>query len=185
MAETDNFSKGMYLLINDTIHLVEDRRFKTQGRQGGLIILSMRTLPEGNPVSKTVKAGTKLEMINPEYRKVQYLYEEGEFVKFMDMETYETISVNKGLVDDYTQFLKEGEEILAIFYDGKVIDIKRNPTVILEVTKASPAIKGDTANNALKEVMTETGFKVKVPMFVEQGDKIQVNTETHDYMKRV
>lgn len=185
MAEADQFTKGMYLLIDGTVHYVEDRRLKTQGRQGGLIILKMRTLPEGNVVNKTVKAGTKLEVIQPEYREVQYLYEEGDFVNFMDTETYESLAIKKNVIGEYNQFLKEGEVILVMFFEGKAIDIKRNPTVVLEVTEAEAAVKGDTANNALKQVTTETGYKLKVPMFVEKGDKVQINTETGEYMKRI
>ncbi len=186
MAETSQFVKGMYLMLDDgVIYHVIDRRLKTQGRQGGLIILKLRNMKTGNLITETVKAGTKLDEVNLETKKMQYLYTDGEDVNFMDMSSYETVIIKKSLIGDYIYFLKEGEEILALVYDDKVVDIKRNPTVELKVTETEPAIKGNTANNALKDAKLETGYKVKVPMFVNKGDTVLVNTESGEYSKKV
>lgn len=184
MAETSHFVKGMYVMLSDGfIYYVIDRQLKTQGRQGGLIILKLKNLKTGNILVETLKAGTKLEEVDLETKKVQYLYSDEATANFMDAESYETIAVGKEIIGDYMSFLKEGEEILVLVYDGEVVDIKRNPTVTLEVTEAEDAIKGNTANNALKIVKTETGYSVKVPMFIKKGDKIVINTETGEYSK--
>ena len=182
MSSIDQFKKDMYLLIDDHVHHVIDRQLKTQGRQGGLIILKMRDLETGNIVNKTIKAGTKLEQIDVEYVEMQYLYNDDNGVYFMNMETYETVSIPLPILEDYILFLKEGEKILTMNFNGRIINIRKNPTVVLKVKSAEPAIRGDTANNALKSVELETGYKVNVPMFIKVGDEVKINTESGEYM---
>ncbi len=132
-------------------------------------------------VNKTIKAGAKVEYIEPETKAFQFLYSDDAGSYFMDSETYETVMIPKDVVGDYVNFLKEGDSILMLTYEGKILSIKENPSVVLEVTVAQDAVKGNTANNATKLVTVETGYQLKVPLFIKKGDKIKINTETGEY----
>ena len=154
MPLTNQPVKGMYLLEEGRFYFLIDRQLKTQGRQGGLIILKMKSLENGSDNSS---------------------------VYLMDSETYETITIPKGTIGEYVNFLKEGDSILIMIYNGKVLSIKENPTVILAVVDTSAAVKGNTANSATKEATLETGYKIQVPMFIKTGDVIKVNTDSGTY----
>ena len=185
MAQTDQIKKDMFLLIDGNIVLVTSRRYKTQGRQGGLIIFSAKNVETGQIFERTVKAGTKFDQVVPEYKEMQYLYMDDSDLYFMDTSTFENISVSKSLLDNYEQYMKEGDKYVVMFYEGRALSLRKNPTVELEVTESVDAVKGDTASSATKIVTTETGYKVKVPLFVKQGDVITINTESGQYTGRV
>jgi elongation factor P len=149
------------------------------------MILKMRNLNSGNIVTHTLKSGLKLEEIEVTNMEVQYLYRDDNGIYFMDVETFETVSIPAVIVGDYVNYLKEGDKVLALVYNGRVLNIKRNPAVNLIVTEAFDAVKGNTANNASKEVTVETGYKLKVPLFIQKGDKITINTDSGEYSGRV
>ncbi|HQC39212.1 MAG TPA: elongation factor P [Candidatus Dojkabacteria bacterium] len=173
--------KGMYLLEEGRVFILQDRKLKTQGRQGGLIILKMKALDSGQIVSKTIKAGAKVEYIEPETKEVQFLYSDNEGSFFMDSETFETIMIPKDVIGSYVQFLKEGESVLVMLFDGKILSVKEQPSVSLKVIESSDAVRGNTSNSATKEVVLETGYKVHVPLFIKVGDVLKINTETGAY----
>lgn len=173
--------KGMYLLEEGRVFILQDRKLKTQGRQGGLIILKMKALDSGQIVTKTIKAGAKVEYIEPETKEVQFLYSDSEGSFFMDSETFETIMIPKDVIGSYVQFLKEGESVLVMLFDGKILSVKEQPSVSLKVIESSDAVRGNTCNSATKEVVLETGYKVHVPLFIKVGDVLKINTETGAY----
>lgn len=173
--------KGMYLLEEGRVFILQDRKLKTQGRQGGLIILKMKALDSGQIVTKTIKAGAKVEYIEPETKEVQFLYSDNEGSFFMDSETFETIMIPKDVIGSYVKFLKEGESVLVMLFDGKILSVKEQPSVSLKVTESSDAVRGNTSNSATKEVVLETGYKVHVPLFIKVGDVLKINTETGAY----
>ncbi|MDD4382368.1 MAG: elongation factor P [Candidatus Dojkabacteria bacterium] len=181
MPLTNQPVKGMYIVEDGKFFYLIDRQLKTQGRQGGLIIMKMRNLESGMVLSRTIKAGAKVEYIEPETKDMQYLYSDGNSAYFMDSDTYETVSIQKDILGNYINFLKEGEKVLIMMYEGKVLSVKENPTVILKVVEATDTVKGNTANSATKEVTLETGYKIHVPMFIRQGDSIKINTELGTY----
>lgn len=185
MALTYQPRKNTYLNIDGKIYFVLDRQLKTQGRQGGLIILKLKNVETGANQEVTIKSGQKVEELETETKEVQYLYSDSQAVHFMETSTFESIEVPISLIDDYKYFLKEGEKTLVLFAEGKIIDIRRKGAVELKVVEASDAVKGNTATNALKEVVLETGYKVNVPMFVKEGDVVTINTETGEYTGRV
>lgn len=185
MALTNQFVKDMYLMYEGQIHIILERQYKTQGRQGGLMILKMRNLNSGNIITHTLKSGMKLEQIEVETVEVQYLYKDDAGIYFMDVNTFETVNIPAVVVGNYVNFLKEGDKVLALTYNGKFLNIKQNPSVTLEVIEAYDAVKGNTANNAMKEATVETGYKLKVPLFIQKGDKISINTDAGDYTGRV
>ena len=184
MPLTDQPVKGMYITEENRFFFLQDRKLKTQGRQGGLIIMRMKALDNGQIINKTVKSGTKIEYVNPETKEVQYLYNDQSGVYFMDMESYESITIPKEVIGEYLNYLKEGESILILTYEGKILSVKENPSVVLEVTEADDAVKGNTANSATKIVTVETGYRVHVPLFIKTGDKIKINTESGTYSSK-
>lgn len=173
--------KGMYLLEEGRVFIVQERQLKTQGRQGGLIILKMKALDNGQIVNKTIKAGAKVEYVEPETKEVQFLYSDNEGSYFMESDTYETVMIPKVVIGDYVKFLKEGESVLVMVHEGKILTVKEHPSVNLTVTEASDAVRGNTSSSATKEVTLETGYKVYVPLFIKVGDVVKINTETGEY----
>jgi len=182
MALTDQPVKGMYIKEGNRFFYILDRKLKTQGRQGGLVIMKLKALDTGQVLSKTIKSGAKVESIEPDTREVQYLYDDEKFLSFMDTETFETIAISKDIVGEYAKFLKEGEKILILMYERKILTIKENTSVVLEVTKAQDGVKGNTANAATKKITVETGYELQAPLFIKIGDKVKINTETGEYL---
>jgi elongation factor P len=171
-------------LIDGKVFFVLERKYKTQGRQGGLIIMKLRNLSNNTTQSMTVNAGTKFQEISPETKEMQYLYNDGNSYFFMDTESFETVEVPKDVVGDYSFFMKEGEKVLVLLFEERIISVKRNPTVELKVTDSVDAVKGNTVNAATKTVTLETGYKVNVPLFVKKGDVVVINTESGTYSGR-
>lgn len=181
MPLTDQPVKGMYIREEGKIFYLVDRKLKTQGRQGGLIIMKIKSLESGHQLEKTIKAGVKVEYIEPETVAVQYLYSDDKTSYFMDTSTYETLNVNRALVDEHIRFLKEGEKCLVMRFEGEIVNLKGSPSVDLEVIESTPAVRGNTANSVTKTVTVETGYSLNVPMFIQKGDVIKINTETGTY----
>jgi len=181
MPLTDQPVKGMYIRENGKIYYIIDRKLKTQGRQGGLIIIKMKALDSGRQLERTIKAGVKVEYIQPETIEVQYLYSDEKSCHFMDTTTYENLSIKKEVIGEYVNFLKEGEKCLVMRFEGRVLNLKGNPAVDLKVTESTPAVRGNTANSATKSVTVESGYTVNVPLFITKGDIITINTETGEY----
>jgi elongation factor P len=181
MPLTDQPVKGMYILQDGRVFHLIDRKLKTQGRQGGLIIMKKKALDTGQVLTETIKAGMKVEYIQPETKEMQYLYSDKNSAYFMDSETYETLPISKETLGNYFNFLKEGSSHLIMMYEGKVLTIRENPTVDLKVTESVDAVKGNTSNSATKVVTVETGYKLQVPLFIKKGDVIRINTESGGY----
>jgi elongation factor P len=181
MPLTDQIAKGMYIKEGNRIFYVVDRKLKTQGRQGGLVIMKLKALDTGQQLEKTIKASVKVEYIEPETIEVQFLYSDSKSSYFMDTKTYETFPVKKEILGEYVNFLKEGDKYLVMKHEDKVINLKGNPIVELEVVESTPAVRGNTANSATKSVTVETGYSLNVPLFIEKGDRIKINTETGEY----
>ncbi len=181
MPLTDQPVKGMYILESGRVFHLIDRKLKTQGRQGGLVIMKKKALDNGQVLTETVKAGTKVEYINPETKEMQFLYMDNENCYFMDNQTYETLPISKDVIGEYANFLKEGSTHLIMMYEEKVLTVKENPSMELEVTQAEDTVKGNTSNSATKEVTVETGYRLQVPMFIKRGDVLKINTSTGEY----
>jgi elongation factor P len=135
----------------------------------------------GNQITKTIKSGAKVEHIEPETKEMQYLYSDDKGSYFMDSDTYETMFIASDIIGSYAHFLKEGSTTLILMYEGKILNIKENPTVVLKVTDTTDAVKGNTANSATKVATVETGYEIQVPLFIKVGDEIKINTDSGTY----
>ncbi len=125
--------------------------------------------------------GDKVEVIRLDKKKMQYLYDSGDALVFMDNDTYEQIEISKDRLEWESKFLKGNEEVQIVFYGNEILGISLPVTVELQVTSCEPAVRGDTVNKAMKEAITETGFKVRVPLFISEGETIIVRTDTGEY----
>lgn len=155
------------------------------GRGQATIRVKVKDLENGSIAERTYDSGAKLEEADISKKSAQFLYSDGQKAYFMDMDTYAQFSILESEMKSELEFLKEGEKVVALYLSEEPISIELPKTVELEVTESAPAVSGDTVNNALKQVVTETGLTVNVPMFIKQGDRIKVNTDTKDYVSRV
>lgn len=183
MITTSDFKTGMTILYNNNIYQIIDFQHVKPGKGQAFVKTKLRNLRTGSITDYSFNAGEKLEQALIEKRKMQFLYAGDEYC-FMDMETFEQVEIPSERLKWESKFLLEAMTIEIVFYGSEILGINLPEKVTLEVTESSPAVAGNTATNALKEVTTETGLVVKVPMFIEQGDKIVVTTWDGKYSSR-
>jgi elongation factor P len=185
VIKAGQISKGMFLLIKEEPCLVVEREFVNPGKGQAFVRLRMKGLKTGKSIQQTFKTPDNVEDIHVDMRPAQYMYADDESFHFMDNESYEQVEVPKEGLEDRQNWLKEGSTYDLIIYEGKSIDIKVPYKVVFTVTQASVGLKGDTATGATKPVTIETGYSLRVPLFIKEGDKVLVNTETGEYVERV
>jgi elongation factor P len=185
MIDVNQLRRGRTFLLDGEIYKVTEYSHSKPGRGKATIKVSVRNVRSGANVNMTFSSGDRVEDIRLDKRAVQYLYNDGQFYVFMDTETYEQPHVSPAVFGEDAQWLKENMEMELLFYEREVIDYNLPITVELEVVEAEVAIAGDTATGATKDVTTETGAVVKVPLFVDVGDVLKINTDTGEYITRV
>ncbi len=184
MIKAGSISKGMFLLIKNEPCLVVEREFVNPGKGSAFVRLKLKNLKTGQVLKQVNKSQETVEDVQVETRNGQYLYADSENYIFMDTETYEQFGVPIAGNEDKRYFMKEGDVFQISFFDDKPIDILIPYKIILVVTQAETALKGDTVSGATKTVTLETGLPVKVPLFIKEGDKLLINTETREYVER-
>lgn len=185
MAEVQQLRKGNIYEEDGNLWRVLEYQHIKIGRGGATIRLRLRNLRSGATVEKTYNNGTRVEDVRLESRDVQYLYFDGDLYHFMDTNTYEQIALAPEVLEGITEFLKDNTVVELESYEGEPINVSLPTTVDLEVTWAELAVAGDTANNPTKMVELETGYRMQVPMFVQEGDVVRVDTRTGEYLTRV
>ncbi len=184
MLATSDFKKGKKIEIDGApCEILECNHFKP-GKGGAFMRTKYRNLITGSVVEQNFRSGIKFPKPDIEVREMQYLYNEGEGYAFMDMTTYDQISIPADIIGDKGGFLKEAMAYKVMLYEGRPLDLEMSGSVILEVIETDPGVKGDTVTGATKPAKLETGRVVNVPLFVETGTKIKVNTETGEYLGR-
>ncbi|MCI0393355.1 MAG: elongation factor P [Chloroflexi bacterium] len=185
MIDVNQLRRGTTFLHDGEIYKVTEYSHNKPGRGKATIRVSVRNVRRGTNLQLTFSSGDRVEDIRLDKRNVQYLYDDGQFFVFMDTETYEQPHVPHAVFGDDAQWLRENMELELLFYESEVLDYNLPLNVELEVVDAERAIAGDTATGATKEVVTETGVKVRTPLFVNVGDVIRVDTRTGAYVTRV
>ena len=145
----------------------------------------MPALKDGAVLTQTIKTADTVEDATVDTHKGQYQYEDGENYLFMDTESYDQIAVPSDIINDKKYYLREGDEYEILIWEGNPIDVKIPPKMIFEVAESENYVKGDTVSGATKPITTETGLVVRVPLFIKQGEKILVNTESNEYQERI
>jgi elongation factor P len=185
MLSASDLRKGLKVQIDGNPYVVTEFQFSKPGKGQALYRCKMKNMISGNQLVKTYRSNDKFEKADLEEKKMQYLYNQGDEYHFMDIENYEQLFLTSEQLGDNRNFLIDNMEVEVLFYDNNPIDITLPMFVNLEVTKADPWAKGDTSGNDTKPVTVETGYELQVPPFVEEGDKIQIDTRTGDYVTRV
>lgn len=161
-----------------------DYQHQKIGRGGAKVVSKFRNMETGSIVEKTFNSGEKLQDIFIDYRKLQYLYNDGDSYTFMDMETYEQPNLSREQIGDGAKFLKENLEVTVDYYRGKALKVTLPNVVELQITQTDPGVKGDTVSGGSKPAALESGATVNVPLFIDQGETIRVDTRTGEYLGR-
>ncbi len=186
MATTSDIRNGMCINMNNDIFKVVEFQHVKPGKGAAFVRTKLKSLTTGKVLDHTIPAGHKVDDVRVERRNFQYLYNDDMGYHFMNNETYEQVALNEAMIDA-PGLLKEGEVVEILFHADQEVPISLDMPqyVILEVTYTEPGVKGDTATNTLKPATVETGAEVRVPLFINQGDKVKIDTASGNYMERV
>ena len=186
MAFTNEFRKGLKVLLdNDEPFTIVDFQHVKPGKGGAFVRTRLKSLVTGNVLDRTFKSGDKVEVPEMEEKEMQYMYKEGVNYYFMDVNTYDQLFIEEEHLGEAKNYLKEGLTINVSFYKGKAIGVDLPNFVDMVVIKTEPGMKGDTAQNATKPAELESGYVIQVPLFLEEGDMVKIDTRTGDYITRV
>ncbi len=180
-----DFRNGLTIEWEGGVYQVVEFQHVKPGKGAAFVRTKLKNIKSGGVVEKSFRPTEKFEQAHIERSDMQYLYADGEMYNFMDNETYEQIALSADQVGDSLKFVKENDNVKMLSHGGEVFAIEPPISVELEVTETEPGVKGDTATGATKPAVVETGAKVLVPLFVNQGDRIQIDTRTGEYTKRV
>ena len=184
MYSTTDFRKGLKIEIDGTpFEIIEFQHFKP-GKGGAMVRTKLRNILNGRVLDNTFRSGEKVERPNLESRDMQFLYHEGEQLVFMDMTTYDQMHMDAEATDGKANYLKDGQECRVLLYNEKPLDSEIPASLVLEVTETEPGAKGDTVSNVTKPATLETGVVIQVPIFVNIGDRVKVDTRTNGYLGR-
>jgi len=184
MISPSEFRKGKKLMYEGSPFFIVDFQHVKMGRGRPHVKAKMKNLLTGQVIEKSFLTTESFDEPDLRDRKMQYLYSQGDEYIFMDSSTFDQIPFEAEAIGDNKNYLMENEEYSILFYEGRPISINLPASVILKVIKAEPSIKGDTVSNVMKGAQVETGYEVKVPAFVKEGDKIKIDTRTGEYIER-
>ena len=184
MIDTGDLRKGLTIEIEGNLYTIVDWEHNKTGRGGALVRLKLRDVRAGHIFERTWPAGSKFARARVERQPAQFLYKEGDIFTFMNRDTYEQIVVDRDRVGDAAPYLKDNEDCSVLTYGDEAISVELPAAVVLEVAETEPGIRGDTAQGGTKPAKMETGLNVNVPLFINTGDKIKVDTRTGAYLGR-
>ena len=185
MINVNDFKTGVTITLEGAIYQVLEFQHVKPGKGAAIVKAKLKNLRTGSIVENTFNAGIKVETAHIDKQKMQFLYSDGDKYNFMDMETYEQIPLNHDQVEDALQFITENMTATIQFYKGEAFSVVPPNFVELTVTECEPGVQGDTSKAGNKPAVLETGYSIQVPLFVNLGDKIRVDTRTGTYMERV
>lgn len=185
MIDVNSLRKGVTFELDGSLYKVLEYEHHKPGRGKATIRIKARDLRTGTILDKSFISGDRVQDVRLDYHNVQYLYNDGDFYHFMDLDTYEQPAIHKDILEETVNYLKENLEVKLTFYEGEPLDIEIPTSVELEVVHSEPSVRGDTATGVTKKVTTQTGLEVQVPNFVEVGDVIRVDTRNASYVTRV
>ncbi|MEK3953915.1 MAG: elongation factor P [Psychrobacillus psychrotolerans] len=184
MISVNDFKTGLTILVDGVLYRVLDFQHVKPGKGAAFVRSKLRNLRNGAVNEKTFRAGEKVEKAQIDNFKMQYLYANGDQHVFMDTESYEQIELNENQIEYELKFLRENMEIHVIQFQGETLGVELPKSVVLEVTETEPGIKGDTSGGGSKTASLETGLVVTVPLFINVGDKLIINTDEGSYVSR-
>ena len=180
----NEIKNGMTIIIDGKLCLIEEFQHVKPGKGSAFMKMKLRNLRTGALVEDTYNTNIKIEKARVDRLPMQYLYVDGDKYVFMNTETYDQMELPSEKLTEQIKFLKEGMEVTIIVYEGEILGIDLPEKVEYEVTETTEAVKGNTTNNAMKDATIETGYVVKVPLFIAQGEKIIISTKDGKYVSR-
>ncbi len=184
MVSTNNLKNGMTVKVDGQLWRIEYFQHVKPGKGGAFVRTTLKGVESGKTIDKTFRAGEDLEQAHLERRQLQYLYREGEQFVFMDTEHFEQTYVPAESVGEAAKWIRDGDTIELVFHEGRVIDLNLPASVELAVTETEPGFAGDRVSGATKSATVETGAVVQVPLFIEEGETIKVDTRSGAYLSR-
>ncbi|OGL73370.1 elongation factor P [Candidatus Uhrbacteria bacterium RIFCSPHIGHO2_02_FULL_57_19] len=185
MSTTSDISKDVVIRWKDDLYLVVEFQHVNPGKGSAFVRTRLKNIGTGKVFENTFKSGEGIEIVEVERRRMQYLYGDPSGFYFMDGASYEQVTVPRAMLEERAGYLREGQEASVITYQGQAVTVEFPKKITLTVTEAAPGVKGDTAGgNVTKEATLETGMKIRVPLFIKEGEKIIINTETGEYVER-
>jgi elongation factor P len=184
-VSTNDLKNGMALNLPEGLMTVIEFQHVKPGKGGAFVRTKLRNYRTGAVLERTYRADEKLTLAIIDKKEMQYLYKDADGYTFMDNESYEQIGVEAAALGDATKYLKEGDTVILPTYQGQVVGVELPASVELEVAQTDPGVQGDRVSGAKKPATLETGAVVQVPLFVETGDRVKVDTRTGEYLTRV
>ena len=186
MVATSDFKRGSSkILLRAEPWLVVEFQHVKPGKGAAFVRSKLKNILTGKVVDKTFNAGVKVETANVDKREMQYLYQDGDMFIFMDLDNYEQVSLPEVVVGDATNYMLENQNAIVAMNEGNPIYVELPASVVLEITYTEPGLQGDRSSGGTKPATVETGLQIQVPLFVEQGTRVKVDTRTGDYLGRV
>jgi elongation factor P len=185
MASTNDIKNGTVLNLDGQLWSVIEFQHVKPGKGGAFVRTKMKNVMTGKVVDKTFNAGTKIETANVDRREFQYLYNDGEGFVFMDTGDYDQITLPKNVVGDVANFLLENQNVTIALHEGTPLYVELPLSVVLEISYTEPGLQGDRSTSGTKPATLETGHEIQVPLFLDIGTKVKVDTRTGDYLGRV
>jgi elongation factor P len=185
MTSTADIRNGVVLNMDGQLWTVTEFQHVKPGKGGAFVRTKVKNVVTGKTVDRTFNAGAKIEIETVDRREFQYLYRDGESFVFMDTEDFDQLTVSDVVVGDAANFMLESQNVTIAMHDGEPLYVELPASVVLEITYTEPGLQGDRSTGGTKPATLETGYQIQVPLFLEQGTKVKVDTRTGDYLSRV
>ncbi|MEY9850833.1 elongation factor P [Leifsonia sp. EB41] len=185
MASTADIKNGIVLNIDGQLWSVIEFQHVKPGKGGAFVRTKLKNVTTGKTVDRTYNAGAKIDITNVDRREYQYLYQDGADFVFMDTSDYDQLTITGPVVGDAANFMLENQNVTVALHEGSPLYVELPASVVLEITYTEPGLQGDRSTGGTKPATVETGYQIQVPLFLETGTKVKVDTRTGDYLGRV
>ena len=185
MISTNQFRNGSHIDVDGTIYKIVEFQHVKPGKGGAFVRTKLRRASDGAVIDRTFRAGEKFRPVRTEVRRMQFLYRDGADAHFMDSASYEQLTISESSIADALRWMKESEEVEVLYIDDAPADVQLPSAIELAVTETEPGLRGDTASGGgTKPAVLETGVRIQVPLFIEVGDRVKVDTRSGAYISR-
>jgi elongation factor P len=185
MISTNQFRNGNHIDVDGTIFKILEFQHVKPGKGGAFVRTKLRRASDGNVIDRTFRAGEKFRSVRTEVRRMQFLYRDGTDAHFMDTESYEQLTIPEGTLAESLRWMKDSDEVELLYIDDEPADVQLPSALDLKVAETEPGVRGDTASGGgTKPAVLETGARISVPLFVNVGDAVRVDTRSGEYMSR-
>ncbi len=185
MTDTSQFKNGLKVILDGNPFTMVYFQHVKPGKGGAFVRTKVKNLLNGRTIERTFRSGEKVELADIQEKSMQYLYQEGENLVFMDQQTYDQIPIPPDVIGDAIDFMLENMEVDVLFWNGRPVNIELPNYIVARVVNSDPGVKGDTSSGATKPATLECGATIQVPLFIKEGDMLRVDTRTGEYSERV